>query len=262
MKESPKRLQFLLVAALVLGLAGCAWLKARDQLNKGVRAYKAANMEKAIEYFKVALEHDPDLTVAQLYLATAIANGFVPNASSERNTAVAREAIAEFEKVLEKEPENTNALRNIASIYFGMKDMEDAKKTRYRLIEIDPGNPEHWYTIGVINWTITYARRQGLRHQAGIQDKPERPLPRRRIRALKEQNEALVDEGIEALLKARDLNPNDWQAATYLNLMYREKADIVLDSQEREDLLQRADVLADEALRLQKMPVKEGAPGS
>ena len=41
-----------------------------------------------------------------------------------------------------------------------------------------------------------------------------------------------------------------------------EQIQVVLDSQEREDLLDRADVLNDEALELQKRPVEEGAPGS
>ena len=71
------------------------------------------------------------------------------------------------------------------------------------------------------------------------------------------QNGDLVEEGIEALEKARELNPNDWQIATYLTLMYREKADLVTDSIEREDLLHTADLFFDEANKLQNMASEE-----
>ena len=250
-------IRIALVAVLVLGLAGCAKLKARDELNKGVRAFKGGNIEGAIEHFKTSLESDPDLMVAQLYLATAVASRFIPGATSDGNKAIAHEAIAEFEKVLEVDPDDTIALRNIASLYFNLYEMDKARETRRRLLEIDPENPEHYYSIGVINWTVAFERRKAVRVQLGIMDKPDRPLPRRRARQLARDNGEIVDEGIDALTRARELNPNDWQAATYLNLMYREKADIVTDAQEREDLLHRADVLAEEALRLQLAPAEE-----
>ena len=50
-----------MVAAAVLVLlftAGCSKLKARDQLNKGVQAYKAAKYDSAIEHFKNAVALD------------------------------------------------------------------------------------------------------------------------------------------------------------------------------------------------------------
>ena len=252
-----KMMSLVLLALLLAGLAGCAKLKARDELNKGVRSFKAANYDKAIIHFKTALENDPNLTVARLYLATAVRTKFIPGAMSEKNIGVAREAIAEFEKVLDVEPENTIALRHIASIYFQIRDMDMAKETRRRLIKIDPDNPEHYYTIGVINWTIAFEQRNILRARLGIRDQPDRPLPRRNIGPLREQNWELVEEAIEALDEARELNPNDWQIATYLNLIYREKADLVTDRDERETLLHTADVFFDEATKLQKMPAEE-----
>ena len=60
-----------LTAAVLLASSGCAKLQARDQLNKGVKAYKASRFEQAVENFKNANQLDPNLTVAKLYLATA-----------------------------------------------------------------------------------------------------------------------------------------------------------------------------------------------
>ena len=64
---------FLLVAAIapLVILGGCDKLRARDKLNKGVEAYKAGQYDAAIEDFKDARELDPNLTNAQIYLATA-----------------------------------------------------------------------------------------------------------------------------------------------------------------------------------------------
>ena len=78
MKRCAQMVTVLAVAATLLMTAGCNKLKARDQLNKGVKAYRNANYEEAIEKFKNAVEFDPDLKVAKLYLATAYAQQYVP----------------------------------------------------------------------------------------------------------------------------------------------------------------------------------------
>ena len=64
--------RFLLVLAIAASLTGvgCDKLRARDQLNKGVVAYKNAKYKDAIEHFKNAVDLDPNLTNARLYLAT------------------------------------------------------------------------------------------------------------------------------------------------------------------------------------------------
>ena len=75
---------FLGLAAL-LAATGCAKLQARDNLNKGVQAFKDTHYEKSVDYFKKAIELDPDLTNAELYLATAYAQQFVPGGRGEDN---------------------------------------------------------------------------------------------------------------------------------------------------------------------------------
>ena len=58
----------LLIAALS---CGCNKLKARDQLNKGVGAFRNTQYQQAIDHFQKAIELDPSLLYARLYLATA-----------------------------------------------------------------------------------------------------------------------------------------------------------------------------------------------
>ena len=73
-----RNVRFSAMAAATLSLlvlvTGCQRLKARDQLNKGVQAYKSAKYEEAINHFQQAVNYDPSLPMAHLYLATAYAD--------------------------------------------------------------------------------------------------------------------------------------------------------------------------------------------
>ena len=64
----------VVAAALALAASGCAKLKARDDLNKGVQAFTAAQFDQAIAYFQDAKAKDPTLMNARLYLAQAYAS--------------------------------------------------------------------------------------------------------------------------------------------------------------------------------------------
>ena len=55
------KLVFALLGLLSLGLTGCQRLQARDNLNKGVRAFREANYPSAVDFFKLAIELDPGL---------------------------------------------------------------------------------------------------------------------------------------------------------------------------------------------------------
>jgi tetratricopeptide (TPR) repeat protein len=257
-----KQIALVLLLLMLPMLAGCAKLRARDELNKGVRAFKGGDINAAIDHFKTSIDLDPELLNAQLYLATAYASQFVPGSQSEKNRKIAAVAIAEFEKVLERDPGNINALKNIASIQFNLKEWDKAKAVRRQLNELDPDNPEHYYAIGVINWTATYAERMGVRADLKIQNAPERPIPRRERLRLAETNTERVEEGIEALGKALLINPNYLEAMAYLNLMYREKADL-LERDGREEFLDKADAMVDrhkETMEKLKKEAEESQP--
>jgi tetratricopeptide (TPR) repeat protein len=256
----PAKVLLLLTLLTLVFATGCSKLKARDELNKGVRAYKGGDFETAIEHFQRANELDPTLLNARIYLATAYASQFVPGAPTEKNKQLGEQAIAEFGKVLEADAGNVTALSYIAQLYFGMAgaaEWEDArelfansKEYRRRLIEVQPNNPEHFYSIGVIDWTLSYRPRMQMKRDLGR--RPDEPLPARNRRELAEQNSAVVEEGIEALQQAVRLNDKYMDAIAYLNLMYREKADIVESPRQREELLQLADEMHERYQRLRE----------
>lgn len=253
MKQSKRYFQLsgLALMALVLVTTGCAKLKARDSLNKGVAAFKAAQYPSAVEHFKSAIESDPTLTNARLYLATAYASQYVPGAESESNTQVGEQAIAEFEKVLQGDPNNIGSISGIASLYFQMKRFDQAKEFYRRHVALDGTNAEAYYSVGVINWTQTYQPRMELKKKLNL--RPDEPIKDAKERAaLREKNLALVDEGMAMLDKAMAARADYDDAMAYQNLLLREKADLVDDPAERESLLKAADDYVSKSLDIKK----------
>ena len=243
---------------VLLGSTGCQKLRARDELNKGVAAYKSVNYKEAVEHFKLATEYDPTLVNARLYLATAYANQYVPGSQAEENLQVGEQAVAEFEKVLEMDPGNLGSISGIASMYFQMKRMDEAKEFYKKQIGLDPNSPEAYYSVGVIDWTLTYQPRMLLKTRLNL--KPEDPIRDAKERqALADRNLPLIEEGMEMLNQAMQLRQDYDDAMAYLNLLYREQADLAETPAEREELLKTADSWMDRSMAIKKAKAQAAA---
>lgn len=256
-----KRFQTLVVtlalAALALSAVGCQKLKARDELNKGVNAYKANQYEQAIEHFKRAKELDPELLNARLYLATAYASMYIPGAPSPENIRNAEQAIAEFKQVLEVDPDNLSAIDGIGSLLFQMggtpyepEKFRESRSYHIRHIELSPTDTEPYYWVGVINWTLAFRANREIRANYNAQNprrqvKDDEPLPPPARAEFVEKYGEVVDEGIRLLEKALELNPDYEDAVAYLNLLYRQKADMASGNEERNRFIAMADELVD-----------------
>jgi translation initiation factor 2B subunit (eIF-2B alpha/beta/delta family) len=71
---------------------------------------------------------------------------------------------------------------------------------------------------------------------------------------------ALVDEGIDSLKKAIERRPDYDDAMTYLNLLYRRKADMVDSTAERDALTKQADDLLDKVKEIKQKRAEQPAP--
>jgi len=216
------------LAGMVLSMSGCNRLAARDQLNRGVEAYKAAHFEEAIGHFQKATELDPNLPMAKSYLATALAQNVVPGLESPENLKTAQQAIGMFEDVLQKDPTDINSMKNIASIYFQIKKLDDAKAWQKKVLAADSKDPEAAYTVGVIDWTQAHENKLKTLLAVNVNDDGEGNVkaPKKVMEELKEKNSALVEEGLQYLTQAVANRPNYDDAMQYLNLIYRNKADM------------------------------------
>ena len=268
--------QVMLVAVVVLvagGVAGCAKLRARDLLNKGVAAFKEAQFDRAVEDFKQAKELDPDLLNARLYLATAYASQYIPGAPSDENMRHGQEAIAEYKGVLEKDANNLSAIDGLASILYQMagqpfdqKKFEESKSYHEKHIALKPQDPQPYYSVGVIDWALAYRGNTEMRaeyNKAHInkQVRDTEPLPPDVRTAYTQKYGQMVDDGVKALQTAIQLKPDYDDAMTYLNLLYRRKADMVKSASERDALTKQADDLLDKVKEIKQKRAEQPAPG-
>jgi tetratricopeptide (TPR) repeat protein len=216
------------LAGMVLSMSGCRQLEARDQLNKGVDAYKSAKYEEAIGHFQRATQLDPSLPMAKSYLATALAQNVVPGLDTPENLKTAQQAIGIFQEVLDKDPSDVNSLKQIAGIYFSIKKFDEAKTWQKKVLAVDPKDAEAAYTVGVIDWTLAHQNALKELVPAGVNDDGEGNVkaPKKVLQSISEENAPLVSEGLEYLNQAIADRANYDDAMTYLNLMYRRKADV------------------------------------
>jgi tetratricopeptide (TPR) repeat protein len=253
----------LAVAATLLMTAGCNKLKARDQLNKGVKAYRNANYEEAIEKFKNAVEFDPDLKVAKLYLATAYAQQYVPGVGDPANVRMAQQAIDEYQKVLESDPKSVNSLKGIAFLYMQMKDFAKSRDYYKKAIEVDPDDPEIYYSVGVIDWTQAYKDAADLKSANGmkVDDELKGKGSQKWCDQLKAKDEGAVDEGMKMLQTAIEKRQDYDDAMAYMNLLYRRKANDMTcdDAQARADYIKTANEWSDKAMAARKKKAEEAA---
>jgi tetratricopeptide (TPR) repeat protein len=262
------------VVLFVAGLSGCGKLRARDLLNKGVAAFKNAQFDAAVEDFKEAKELDPDLINARLYLATAYASQYIPGAPSDENMRHGQEAVAEYKSVLEKDPNNLSAIDGLASIEYQMagqpfdaKKFEESKEYHQKHIALKPNDPQPYYSIGVIDWALAYRGNTELRadynrNNIKKQVKDTEPLPPAVRKDYTDKYQALVDDGIASLKKSIELKPDYDDAMTYLNLLYRRKADMVESTAERDQYTKEADDLLDKVKEIKQKRTEQPSPST
>lgn len=262
MNRSVRVLALVAVALALFGAVGCNKLKARDQLNKGVQAFKNQKYEDAINKFQKSVELDPSLLNARLYLATAYMQLYIPGADTVENNRNAEQAISEFQKVLAMDPKNITSIKGIASLYMNMKNFDKSKEYYKKVVEVDPNDPEAYYSVAVIDWTQSYKTRMEERGKIGIP--PTGALNDKKVCAkLRGSNMGMVDEGKQMLEKAIQIRPDYDDAMAYLNLMYREQADLECENPAaRAEATKTADAWVDKAMATKKAKAEKAAgPG-
>lgn len=240
---------------MVVSISGCNQLQARDQLNKGVDAYKNAHYEEAIDHFQRATQLDPNLPMAKTYLATALAQNVAPGLDTPDNLKTANQSIKIFEEVLAKDPNDVNSMKQIAGIYFSIanknnpatweQDLDSAEDWQKKVLAVDPKDPEAAYTVAVIDWTKAHSNLLKVLQDAGLNDdgKGNTKAPKKIMEPLAQQNAPLVAESLQYINQAVANRSNYEEAMQYLNLIYRAKADVDFGNADavKEDMAQAQD---------------------
>jgi tetratricopeptide (TPR) repeat protein len=248
---------------ICLVLAGCSeqinYLKARNELNKGVKAFSAADYPTAAQHFEAAIELDGQLLDARSYRAYSYMMQFIPGGESAENLKVAGVALEGFEEVLKYDANNNLALSSIASLHFNMKEFDKAKQAYNDLLAKYPDNKEAHYTIGVINWTQCYQPRLEVRASLGMKQEDPGPIKDKKAREeLAQKIMPLIEDGLDHLLKAIEIDPNYDDAMAYTNLLYRERADLSETKEEHDKYWSMADEWVQKTLDTKKKKAEEG----
>jgi tetratricopeptide (TPR) repeat protein len=152
----------------------------------------------------------------------------VPNLMTPENIALAQKAIDGFNAVLVKDPTDLTALKQIASIDRNIQKFDEAKQYELKVIAVAPNEPEAYYIVGFVDWTLAYKNAVTILAADGLTDdgNGNKKMTKGACAKIQAANAPLIDEGLKYLDKAVDLNPNYDDAMQYIQLTYRRKSDL------------------------------------
>src|SRR6185312_13936020 len=161
-------------------------------------------------------------------------------------------------------PKNETALASMASMAYSQaasgtpeekeQHLTEARKWDIRRIETDPKNAEAYYSLGVIAWAQAFPAIGTVRAKLGMKGDDPGPIKNEKERAeLKDKYGKIVDDGMNYLQKAIDINPEYDDAMTYLNLLLRKKADLADSVDDAKADLAQAEKWYNKSLDIKKM---------
>ena len=275
--------------ALLLALAGCGGgpgpverLRARLDLKEGNMSYLRGDYKLAIAHYDDALRHAPDLAAAHLNRAYGLVALFRAAEAPDERKQLAAQAVESFKKYLgvvearakspgasspdrdrieqhiltlyldsqqqdlavqflqqrlRRNPYDVQALQLLSSIEADKGDLRKALEYQHARLEIEPKSPEAWYALGVFAWQTSYRQR--------AMDPAQR--------------DSLLDDGLRAIRRALELRPDYFEALSYANLLYRQKAQYTAREEDRKAFESRADSLRSRALEVRKAAQAESS---
>lgn len=171
-----------------------------------------------------------------------LASRYRPGNTSAENEQRASEAADLFDRILLADPNQSTALASRSWLHFQKKEWAKAEEGYVRLLKLDPQDAITLYTLGVIAWTRCFERRRDARAALGMSMEDPGPIRCAAVRsALQTELLPVIAAGIDRLERALSINPTMDNAMAYLNLLYREKADLQDSNEAYQEHLQVAD---------------------
>jgi len=268
----------LALAALLLLSAGCSQLKSRYEMNQGMQAYKNGQYPLALEHFTAAINLDPKNINGKLYRATAYMIQYVPGAATPQNADFANKARNGFMDVLKDDPGNERAQDSLAYLCLQEansmpnmspqeqddrnKKLDESQAWFLKVTKINPNNRDAWYSLGVIDWMKWYTPLMNARSTIGMKPEDPGPVKDKDVQAqLRDKYQAIINDGISKLEIANKVNkdPNYFDAMAYLNLLYRERAEIDESTEQYQKDMSTAENYFQQAKAKQQKQQKEAA---
>ncbi|HEX8684862.1 MAG TPA: hypothetical protein VF654_00135, partial [Pyrinomonadaceae bacterium] len=105
----------LAVAASAFGQAGGD--EARREAEAGARAYRARKFAEAEQHWRRALELDPSQKNLPLLIARAAQQQYRPGDEGPENAAAGERALAAYQEILNRDPQDEDAFKAVALLY-------------------------------------------------------------------------------------------------------------------------------------------------
>ena len=270
MRSNLRRIVALASLTIAVGaLAGCGpvnKLRAKNELNEGVRTFNRGKFDEAEAMFKQALEYDPDNVNAQFFYAMTVNARYEKSLNSQEvdktgSIELGKQTIAAFQKVIDMNPEPKVRDRAISFIAKGYKSLADqvydpkTEKAQYddaraKYLEhlekranlegqTDAVKAQMYYTIGDDYWKEArgviehFAKRDAANPQIpAVYEIPPDQLPR--------INGALA-KAHEYMAKAIEKDPSYPEPYLGEKLVYFEEVKLVSDQAKRDAIKKAAD---------------------
>src|SRR5215813_5918327 len=253
------------ILLVAITFSGCDKIRSKQEIKKGNEFLKAAQYQSALAAYEEALRLDPGETKLHKHIGIAYMGMYQPGSKHAKDLEFAQKAIDNLKQyvaaypddtkaleylvsmylnteryddainfyqteLLKRNPKDTKAMQSLAMLYFKKGDFDNGVLWLKKRLEIEGNNPEVYYLIGVQAWDRSY-------NYPDID-----PALRTKI----------VDEGLQSLNKAVELKPDYFEAVSYINLLYREKAKMETDPAKKQEYTDTANKYLQQALEMRK----------
>src|SRR3989475_4612642 len=148
---------------LVIVTGGCSVvnkIRAKNELNETARAYREGHFEDAEQHAKRALYLDPSNPTAPIFIARVIHQQYKPGVDSPDNIQRARDAIDDYQRVVQQNPNNEEAFKAISVLYSAIKD-DQSLRAWITKRAADPNQPnekraEAYAILAGKDWDCSY----------------------------------------------------------------------------------------------------------
>lgn len=223
--------------------------EAQKEIAAGARAYKEGRFQEAQQHFERAHELDPESRNALFFIARAIHLQYNHDIDTAENTAIARSAIAAYERAFIVDPANDEAYNAIIYLYGRLKDETEVRRwltarAENQQLPVEKRAPA--YTLMArMDWNCSYAITERQEHRSTVTSRK-----RAITKYLKPKDEAEFDQakqcaerGLELTERALNLDADNlptWTYKTNLLLELVKLADMENNSELKADYQKRA----------------------
>ena len=247
------------VIASTLALTARAQGAASAVMKQAEAAYNRGDFEAAIELFDNAVKVEPANLKARILMANTLLHQYVPGPGAD--ASLASRARQQYLDVLAVEPANRYALHGLMTLDLNTKQFEAARGWALKAIQADSKDANAYYTLGFIDWCVTYPDYGKARQAAGMKQSDPGIIPDPSLRQqVKAQHAAHLEDGFRVLQVAIQLDPDFSDAMAYINLLYRIQAAISDTESQSKEYVARADSWVTQALDAKRRNAQKPRP--